>query len=93
MKLSTQMLIRDGMWGDSMTYIATYRDGKVILKGEVDGWYLAWAYKQAKKEAKNNGWILLSVEPKDYPPIPQIVHSEKPRGERWERPILRAKIA
>ena len=60
-----------------MTFIATYRDGKVILKEEIDEYILEEAYEQAKHIAKQNKWTLVKVEPKVYPPIPQIIHSER----------------
>jgi hypothetical protein len=64
-----------------MTYIATYRDGKAILKEELPSYNafdLETAYKAAKKIAEKNGWTLVRVEPKVYPPVPQIVYSRYP---------------
>jgi hypothetical protein len=62
-------------------YIATYRDGKAILKDELpssEAFDLETAYKEAKKIAKKNGWTLVRVEPKVYPPVPQIVYPRYP---------------
>ncbi len=62
-----------------MTYIATYRDGKAILKEELPSYNafdLETAYKEAKRIAKKNRWTLVKVEPKVYPPTPQIIYPQ-----------------
>jgi hypothetical protein len=69
-----------------MTYIATYRDGKAILKDELpssEAFDLETAYKEAKKIAKKNGWTLVKVEPKVYPPVPQIVYPPSRDRDPW----------
>jgi hypothetical protein len=70
-----------------MTYIATYRSGKAILRDELpsfDAFDLPTAYKEAKKIAKKNRWTLLKVEPKVYPPIPNVVYTPN-RDTEWNR--------
>lgn len=66
-------------------FIATYRDGKVILREELpdyDAFDLPTALKEAKKIAKKNGWTLVRVEPKVYQPIPQIIYPPE-RRRNW----------
>jgi hypothetical protein len=62
-------------------FIATYKSGKVILEEELpdfDAFDLETAYKEAKKRAKKNRWTVVKVEPKVYPPVPQITYPRYP---------------
>lgn len=73
-----------------MVYIATYRDGKVLLKDDLssfDAFDLPTALREAKKIAKKNGWTLVRVEPKVYPPTPTVVYPSRDRNDypRWNR--------
>lgn len=56
-----------------------------------DAYNLKMAYDKASEIAEKNGWTLVKVEPKVYPPTPQIIYPRRRPRDDWPDvgPIIR----